>query len=90
MNASSVPVTASVTFRLLREPGLVVSSPASSADSACTDSSSRLVDYNYDADLEVSDTCFRSSVLSRVELYLRPYMLVELSRATGCVRITRV
>jgi len=41
MNASSVPVTASVTFRLLREPGLVVSSPASSADSACTDSSSR-------------------------------------------------
>ena len=28
-----------------------------------------MIVYNYDADLEVSDTCVRSSLLSRVELF---------------------
>ena len=35
-----------------------------------------MIVYNYDADLEVSDTCFRSSLLSWVELSYRTKTVV--------------
>jgi len=34
-----------------------------------------MIAYNYDADLEVSDTCVRSSLLSWVELYWKQFDL---------------
>ena len=36
-----------------------------------------MIVYNYDADLEVSDTCVRSSLLSWVELSWRPLRYVS-------------
>ena len=39
-----------------------------------------MIVYNYDADLEVSDTCVRSSLLSRVELvFALPLKVVALA-----------